>query len=146
MSRFHIHIAVDDLQHSVGFYSAVFGCEPSVLKDDYAKWALEDPRLNFAISTRGRNKGLDHIGLQAEDDAELQTIRQRLEQAGIHGLAQEATTCCYAKSDKYWVQDPAGIAWETFHTLGSAPMFGEQPEAEKQNACCTPNLSSSSCC
>lgn len=144
MSRFHIHIAVDDLQRSVNFYSAVFGNQPTVLKDDYAKWALEDPRLNFAISTRGRNKGLDHIGLQAESDTELQTIRQRLEQAGIQGLAQEATTCCYAQSDKYWVQDPQGIAWESFHTLGSAPVFGEQAEAEKASACCTPKLSG--CC
>lgn len=144
MSRFHIHIAVEDIANSVKFYSAVFGSEPTIVKDDYAKWALEDPRLNFAISTRGSNKGLDHIGLQAEDDGELQTIRGRLEQAGIQGLAQEATTCCYAESDKYWVQDPTGIAWETFHTLGSAPVFGEQPEAVSQNACCKPNLSS--CC
>ena len=144
MSRFHIHIAVDDIQKSVNFYSAVFGSQPSVLKDDYAKWALEDPRLNFAISTRGKNKGLDHIGLQAESDAELQTIRQRLEQAGIQGLAQEATTCCYAESDKYWVQDPQGIAWESFHTLNSAPVFGEQAEDVQQGACCTPKLSG--CC
>ena len=123
MSRFHIHIAVDDLLRSVNFYSAVFGCQPNVVKEDYAKWALDEPRLHFAISTRGRHKGLDHIGLQAEDDAELQGIRQRLEQAGIQGQAQEATTCCYAQSDKYWVQDPTGIAWETFHTLASAPVF-----------------------
>jgi catechol 2,3-dioxygenase-like lactoylglutathione lyase family enzyme len=144
MSRFHIHLAVDDLARSVSFYSAVFGSQPSVLKEDYAKWALQEPRLHFAISTRGKNKGLDHIGLQADDDAELQAIRQRLEQAGIHGLAQEATTCCYAESDKYWVQDPQGIAWETFHTLGSAPVFGEQPQAENESACCAPGLSS--CC
>jgi len=146
MSRFHIHIAVDDLQRSVDFYSAVFGSQPSVVKDDYAKWALEQPRLNFAISTRGRNPGLDHIGLQAEDDAELQLIRQRLEAAGIQGQAQEATTCCYAQSDKYWVQDPSGIAWETFHTLASAPVFGEQAEAVKENTCCAPKLSGASCC
>lgn len=144
MSRFHIHIAVDDLARSVNFYSAVFGVKPSTLKEDYAKWALEDPRLNFAISTRGRAKGLDHIGLQAEDDAELQTIRQRLQAAGIQGLTQEATTCCYAQSDKYWVQDPSGIAWETFHTLGTAQVFGEQPEAANQSTCCTPKLSG--CC
>lgn len=144
MSRFHIHIAVDDLKRSVNFYSAVFGIEPSILKDDYAKWALDDPHLNFAISTRGRHPGLDHIGLQAEDAAELQVIRQRLESAGIQGLAQEGTTCCYAESDKYWVQDPAGIAWETFHTLASAPVFGEQPEAAGRNACCAPKLSG--CC
>jgi len=144
MSRFHIHIAVDDLAQSVAFYSAVFGGQPSVLKDDYAKWALDDPKLNFAISTRGKDKGVDHIGLQAEDDAELQSIRARLEQAGIHGLAQEGTTCCYAQSDKYWVQDPQGIAWETFHTLNAAPVFGEQVETESRNACCAPGLSN--CC
>ena len=146
MSRFHIHIAVDDLQRSVEFYSAVFGDQPSVLKDDYAKWALDNPNLNFAISTRGRKHGLDHIGLQAEDDAELQAIRQRLEAAGIQGQAQEATTCCYAQSDKYWVQDPAGIAWETFHSLASVPTFGEQTEAKSSSACCAPSLSKSSCC
>lgn len=144
MSRFHIHLAVADLQQSVNFYSAVFGSPPSVLKHDYAKWALDDPRLNFAISTRGARTGLDHVGLQAENDEELQTMRQRLEHAGIHGLAQEGTTCCYAQSDKYWVQDPQGIAWETFHTLNSAPVFGEQPEAASQHACCTPKLSG--CC
>jgi catechol 2,3-dioxygenase-like lactoylglutathione lyase family enzyme len=144
MSRFHIHIAVADLPQSVQFYSAVFGSQPSILKPDYAKWALEDPRLNFAISTRGARKGLDHVGLQAESDDELQAMRQRLESAGIHGMAQEGTTCCYAESDKYWVQDPQGIAWETFHTLNSAPVFSEQLEEAKQSACCTPNLSG--CC
>jgi catechol 2,3-dioxygenase-like lactoylglutathione lyase family enzyme len=144
MSRFHIHIAVDDLQRSVDFYSAVFGSRPSVLQSDYAKWALDEPRLHFAISTRGRRPGLDHIGLQAENDAELQAIRARLEQAGIPGQAQQATTCCYAQSDKYWVQDPTGIPWETFHTLATAPVFGEQAEAESQNACCAPKQSG--CC
>lgn len=144
MSRFHIHIAVDDLDQSVKFYSAVFGSDPSVVKEDYAKWALEEPRLHFAISTRGRNKGLDHIGLQADSDAELQAIRQRLEQAGIQGQAQVATTCCYAQSDKYWVQDPTGIPWESFHTLATAPTFGGEQAPEKQGACCAP--STSSCC
>lgn len=144
MSRFHLHIAVADLHQSVQFYSAVFGVQPTILKPDYAKWALEDPRLNFAISTRGARKGVDHVGLQAESDEELSAMRQRLESAGIHGLAQAGTTCCYAQSDKYWVQDPQGIAWETFHTLNSAPVFGEQPEPATGNACCTPKLSG--CC
>jgi len=127
MSRFHIHIAVDDLQASVKFYSAVFGSQPSVLKDDYAKWALEDPRLHFAISTRGRNKGLDHIGLQAEDDAELQAIRQRLEQAGIQGQVQQATTCCYAQSDKSGCRIPRAypgspfIPWPVHRSSVSRP-------------------------
>ena len=145
MSRFHLHIAVADLQQSVKFYSAVFGSQPSVLKPDYAKWALEDPRLNFAISTRGARTGLDHVGLQAESDEELQAMRQRLESAGIHGLAQEGATCCYAESDKYWVQDPQGIAWESFHSLGEAPMFGGTTDQDEAgSACCAPNVSG--CC
>jgi catechol 2,3-dioxygenase-like lactoylglutathione lyase family enzyme len=145
MSKFHIHIVVEDLQQNVTFYSAVFGCEPSVLKDDYAKWALEDPRLNFAISTRGSKPGLDHVGLQAENDAELSAMQSRLEAAGIKGLTQKGTTCCYAQSDKYWTVDPQGIAWESFHSLGEAPVFGEQPSnAEEGSACCTPDLGG--CC
>ena len=146
MSRFHIHIGVDDLAQSVRFYSAVFGVEPTLLKADYAKWALEDPHLHFAISTRGSHKGLDHIGLQADSDAELQAIRLRLQQAGIKGQAQEATTCCYAQSDKYWVQDPTGIPWESFHTLATAPVFSEQAESKAHSTCCAPTAPGSSCC
>jgi catechol 2,3-dioxygenase-like lactoylglutathione lyase family enzyme len=145
MSRFHVHIAVDDLDRNVAFYSAVFGVEPSVVKTDYAKWQLDDPRINFAISTRGRRPGLDHVGIQADSDPELAAIRQRLDAAGIQGLEQSGTTCCYAESDKYWTMDPQGIAWETFHTLGEAPVFGDSSEqADDNGACCTPNLSG--CC
>ncbi|MEJ2344602.1 MAG: ArsI/CadI family heavy metal resistance metalloenzyme [Gammaproteobacteria bacterium] len=145
MSRFHVHIAVDDLDRNVAFYSAVFGVDPSVVKADYAKWQLDDPRINFAISTRGRHPGLDHVGIQADSDAELAAVRQRLDAAGIQGLEQSATTCCYAESDKYWTVDPQGIAWETFHTLSEAPVFGESSEqAGDSGACCTPNLSG--CC
>lgn len=145
MSRFHVHIAVDSLDRNVAFYSAVFGVGPSVLKTDYAKWQLDDPRINFAISTRGRRPGLDHVGIQADSDTELTAIRQRLDDAGIQGLEQSGTTCCYAESDKYWTVDPQGIAWETFHTLGEAPVFGESSEQVGDNgACCTPNLSG--CC
>jgi catechol 2,3-dioxygenase-like lactoylglutathione lyase family enzyme len=145
MSRFHIHIAVDDLDRNIAFYSAVFGADPGVVKPDYAKWSLTDPAINFAISTRGRQTGLDHVGIQAETDGELADIRRRLDQAGLAGVAQEATTCCYAKSDKYWVQDPQGIAWESFHTLSEAPLFGGTADSEERSACCAPQPSSSCC-
>jgi catechol 2,3-dioxygenase-like lactoylglutathione lyase family enzyme len=145
MSRFHVHIAVDDLDKNIEFYSAIFGAKPTVLKPNYAKWALDDPKVNFAISTRGRKVGLDHVGIQADSDDELKAVRQRIEQAGITGLSQEGTTCCYTKSDKYWVQDPQGIAWESFHSLGEAPMFGGTIEQDEEgSACCAPNVSS--CC
>lgn len=145
MSRLHVHIAVEAIDKNIAFYSALFGCQPNVIKTDYAKWELDDPSVNFAISTRGDKPGLDHIGLQAADETELQTIRQRLEQADIQGIAQEGTTCCYAKSDKYWTTDPQGIAWESFHTLEQAAVFGERPEAEQNGAaCCAPDVSN--CC
>lgn len=145
MSRFHVHVAVDDLARNIAFYSAVFGVSPSVVKPDYAKWDLSDPKLNFAISTRGRTAGLDHVGIQTDSEEELAAVRARLDAAGLAGVAQDNTTCCYARSDKYWVVDPQGIAWETFHTLGSAPVFGETAEqASDAGACCTPNLSG--CC
>lgn len=145
MSRLHVHIAVEQLDTNIAFYSALFGCEPTVTKPDYAKWDLADPAVNFAISTRGSKPGVDHVGLQADDASQLQAIRQRLEQADIKGMAQEGTTCCYARSDKYWTTDPQGIAWESFHTLESAAIFGERPDAEQTDgACCTPDLSR--CC
>ncbi len=145
MSRLHIHIAVDDMEKNIAFYSALFGTEPSVNKPDYAKWELDDPDVNFAVSTRADKPGLDHVGLQAEDETELKAIRQRLETAGIKGMAQEGTTCCYAKSDKYWTIDPQGIAWESFHTLESATIYGDRTEAEQlAGSCCTPNMSN--CC
>ena len=146
MSRFHVHIAVDDLNKNVAFYSAVFGSEPTVIKPDYAKWDLQDPRINFAISTRGKQPGLDHVGIQAESEAELAAVRQRLDAAGIEGLTQEGITCCYARSDKYWTVDPQGIAWESFHSLGTAPVFGESGEETTgtKAACCAPVQSN--CC
>lgn len=142
MSRLHLHIAVDDLDKNIAFYNAVFGAEPTVVKPDYAKWALTDPAVNFAISARGRTAGLDHVGLQAESDEELGRIRQRLDQAGLQGIAEQGTTCCYSESDKYWVQDPQGIAWESFHTLAEAPMFGTTLDEAESGACCAPKLSS----
>jgi catechol 2,3-dioxygenase-like lactoylglutathione lyase family enzyme len=138
MKRMHLHVSVDDLDKSINFYSTLFGAAPSVVKPDYAKWMLEDPLVNFAISQRGAKAGLDHIGIQVENDEELKEIQQRLEQADMEMLTETGTTCCYAKSDKHWVQDPSGLAWETYRTLDSAPTFNGQPEAESEVACCTP--------
>ena len=118
MKRLHVHVSVEDLQHSIGFYSALFAAEPAVVKPDYAKWMLEDPRVNFAISTRGRQPGLDHLGIQVESKDELHEVYARLHKAGGEVIEQGETACCYAKSEKSWIDDPAGIAWETFHTIG----------------------------
>lgn len=126
MKRLHLHIAVEDLDRSIGFYSTLFGAQPSVVKDDYAKWMLEDPRVNLAISQRERvAAGIDHVGVQAETGAELAEMAARLKAAGETTFDQEATTCCYAKSDKSWVTDPSGLRWETFHTFGEATTYGE---------------------
>lgn len=125
MKRLHVHVAVDDLAPSIRFYSTLFGTGPSVEKPDYAKWMLEDPRVNFAISTRAATAGLDHLGIQVESEGELAEIGGRLAAAGAETREQRETTCCYARSNKRWVEDPAGIAWETFHTLGAATVYGE---------------------
>lgn len=124
MKRLHLHVGVADLEQSVGFYSTLFGAAPTVRKDDYAKWMLEDPRVNFAISTHTNAPGLDHVGIQTDDVAQLAEITARLMQAGAATFEQEATTCCYAQSDKTWVQDPSGLRWETFHTHGEATTYG----------------------
>ena len=145
MKRFHVHVGVTDLNTSIGFYSALFGAAPSVLKEDYAKWMLDDPRINFAISTRSGRAGLDHLGLQAENSDELAGIEVQLKHASNDVLEQKNTTCCYAASDKYWVQDPAGIPWEAFHTLGSVPVFAEEVAAG-QSACCSPAQEKTGCC
>lgn len=137
MKRMHLHVSVDDIQKSLAFYSQLFGAEPTVSKPDYAKWMLDDPLVNFAISQRGAKAGLDHIGIQVESDVELIEIKERLEKAELSVLTEEGTTCCYAKSDKHWVQDPSGIAWETYRTLESAPTFNGQ-ETTKTAACCVP--------
>jgi len=142
MKRMHVHVAVSDLDASVGFYSKLFGAQPSVLKPDYAKWMLEDPRVNFAISARGLEPGLDHLGIQVESDDELADLRNRLEAAGEAIVSQENTTCCYARSDKHWVADPQGVAWETFHTLDGAPTYGSDRNiaVDHKAACCAPAL------
>jgi catechol 2,3-dioxygenase-like lactoylglutathione lyase family enzyme len=121
----HVHISVDDLQRSIGFYSALFAATPAVVKPDYAKWMLDDPRVNFAISTRGRAPGLDHLGIQVEDKAELHDVYARLRTAGSSVIEQGETNCCYAKSEKSWIDDPSGIAWETFLTTGESIDYGD---------------------
>jgi len=150
MKRFHVHISVLDLPESVRFYSSLFGTPPSVEKGDYAKWMLDDPRINFAISTRGHASGINHLGFQVDSDEELKDLRAHVSKAGIAAIDQAGTSCCYAKSDKYWIEDPQGIAWETFHTLGSVPIYGEEAKrgAEK-SACCIPTDktgSGAACC
>ena len=141
MKRLHVHVSVTDLPQSVRFYSALFAAQPSVLKEDYAKWMLDDPRVNFAISNRGAKAGLDHLGIQAEDEGELEEIGSRLAQADVSVLPQKAASCCYAKSDKYWTLDPQGVAWESFHTLDSVPVYGSDTRiqtGERKAACCSP--------
>jgi catechol 2,3-dioxygenase-like lactoylglutathione lyase family enzyme len=121
----HLHVSVPDLTQSIGFYSTLFGAPPTVVRDDYAKWMLDDPRVNFAISQRGGAVGVDHVGIQVDNAAELSELAGRLKAAGAETFDQEATTCCYARSDKSWVSDPAGVRWETFHTFGEAVTYGE---------------------
>jgi catechol 2,3-dioxygenase-like lactoylglutathione lyase family enzyme len=136
VKRLHVHVAVHDLQQSIRFYSALFAAEPAVKKDDYAKWMLDDPRVNFAISARSSKAGLDHLGIQAENAAELEDLGSRLAQADVAITAQKGASCCYAKSDKYWTIDPQGIAWESFHTLDSVPMYGNETREPAKTACC----------
>ena len=126
MKRFHVHVAVSDLAQSTRFYSALFGMQPTVQKNDYAKWMLDDPRLNFAISARTNEAGVNHLGFQADSDDELEEIHARLQTADTAITAEKGANCCYAKSDKYWVQDPTGIAWESFRSLDTIPFYGEQ--------------------
>jgi len=125
MKRFHVHLSVDDLDANIKFYSSVFGASPSVVKPDYAKWMLDEPRINFAISNRGNAPGVDHLGLQVDVDDELTELRERVRAAEIGALGRSNATCCYARSDKYWTTDPQGVAWETFHTLESIPLYGD---------------------
>jgi catechol 2,3-dioxygenase-like lactoylglutathione lyase family enzyme len=138
MKRFHVHVAVDDLAAATRFYATLFGVAPSVAKPDYAKWMLDDPRVNFAISQRGREAGLEHLGIQVDDVAELGALHARLESAGETVADKGAATCCYAKSEKGWVRDPAGLSWETFFTHGEATVYGDSSGAahEAKAACC----------
>jgi hypothetical protein len=128
---------VADLEKSIRFYSALFAAEPTVKKPDYAKWMLDDPRVNFAISTRaGRPAGIDHLGFQTDNEVELEEIGGRLAQADVTVTAQKGAACCYAKSDKYWTLDPQGIPWESFRTLGSVPVYGDERRSVAMSACC----------
>src|ERR1700731_1640361 len=150
MKRFHVHVAVNDLSKSIAFYSAVFGEQPGVVKPDYAKWMLENPRINFAISNRGQTAGVNHLGRQAEDDGELEAIHANLQKADATVLAEKGAHCCYARSDKYWVTDPQGIAWESFRSLSSIPLFGDDETdpaaAEKRASCGSGEAATASCC
>ena len=161
MKRFHVHVQVEDLEQSTRFYATMFGTEPSVQKPDYAKWMLEDPRLNFAISPRRDASGINHLGFQLDSDEELAAMHAQLQAADDALVTQSETTCCYARSNKYWVKDPSGIAWETFHTLGDAPVLKAddapvfEPKAEahadtvtkEARACCNPaKVETAACC
>ncbi len=145
MKRLHVHVAVDNLERSIGFYSTLFAAQPSVTKSDYAKWMLDDPKVNFAISTRGAS-GVDHLGIQVETDDELRELAGRLKAAGEATRDEEAATCCYAQSNKAWINDPSGVRWETFFTFGEATTYGEDepaPVAKPSSSACGAN---SSCC
>jgi catechol 2,3-dioxygenase-like lactoylglutathione lyase family enzyme len=145
MKRMHLHVSVADLPTSIDFYTTLFGAAPSVAKNDYAKWMLDDPSVNFAISARGAAPGIDHIGIQADEREELNEVATRLKAAGQVTFDEEATTCCYARSDKSWVRDPSGLRWETFYTFGDATSYGEDAsqsgmkvnaEDSKPKTCC----------
>ncbi|MBS7806695.1 ArsI/CadI family heavy metal resistance metalloenzyme [Variovorax sp. PCZ-1] len=145
MKRFHIHIAVESIEQSTQFYNSLFGQQPTVAKPDYAKWMLEDPRINFAISARPAHAGqtgLDHLGFQMDSAPELHAMTSQLQAAGLAFMNEGETTCCYAKSDKGWVHDPQGIAWESFVTMGEATTYGTETAASmasESSACCAPS-------
>ncbi len=167
MKRFHVHVHVEDLAQSVAFYSKMFATEPTRRESDYAKWMLDDPRINFAISTRGGTPGVDHLGIQTDTADELVALKAQAKSADLALFDQGETSCCYAKSEKHWITDPQGVAWEHFHTLGDIPVFGSgslsskavEPMAapSESSACCSPSAprgkpvgvpvkSSTSCC
>ena len=139
MKRFHVHVGVENLEQSIRFYSGLFGADPTVRKVDYAKWMIEDPRVNFAISQRGSRVGVNHLGLQAESADELADIRAHFAAAGSGVTDEPHASCCYAKSGKHWVTDPQGVAWEGYHTLGEIRYFDRDgDEAPAVTTCCAP--------
>jgi len=159
MKRFHVHVHVQDLSQSIAFYSKMFAAEPTRREVDYAKWMLDDPRINFAISTRGGEPGVDHLGIQTDSAEELVELKARAQAADMALFDEGATTCCYASSEKHWITDPQGVAWEHFHTLGDIPVFSQSKSepAAQESACCAPAAprgkpvgipvkSSTSCC
>ncbi len=147
MKRIHLHVSVPEIEPAIAFYSTMLGAEPNVIKSDYAKWMLDDPRVNLAISSRARATGVDHVGIQVDSQDELGELAARLKAAGETTFDQEATTCCYAQSDKSWVTDPAGVRWETFYTHGDATSYGEDVIPDNTgataSACCAPKQA---CC
>lgn len=157
MKRFHVHVGVADLEASIAFYSALFGAQPTVTKSDYAKWMLDDPRINFAVSQKcGADKGVEHLGVQVEDEMELAEVYGRLKASKGPVLVEGETTCCYAKSEKSWIADPDGVVWEAFLTRGESTVYGESPDLSRvasdnaaANACCAPQVAEpaeSTCC
>lgn len=147
MKRFHVHLHVQDLQASIAFYSRLFSAAPTRIESGYAKWMLEDPRVNFAISTLGSKPGLDHLGFQVDSAEELTEMKAAAQSADMTMLDEGETTCCYARSEKHWITDPQGIAWEHFHTLGDIPVFNEAGQSESGAACCAPEQpAAASCC
>ncbi|MCB2078147.1 MAG: VOC family protein [Novosphingobium sp.] len=156
MKRFHVHVGVTDIDQSIAFYSSLFGTGPAVVKDDYAKWMLDDPRVNFAISMRkDAVRGIEHLGLQVEDKGELAEVYGRLEDADRPVLEEGETTCCYARSEKSWIADPDGVVWEAFLTEGESTTYGGSPDLDRlasenaaPGACCAPQAASAkpSCC
>lgn len=149
MKRFHVHVAVKDLESSIRFYSALFGAQPTVTKSDYAKWMVDDPRINFAISQRGARTGVNHLGLQVDSDDELELLRAQAERADLLAAAEKDVSCCYARGNKYWYTDPQGVAWETYHTLHQVEYFrgeqnsGERSEVKVGSSCCGPSTTPS---
>ena len=145
MKRLHVHVSVTDLPASILFYQKLFGASPTVTKSDYAKWMLEDPKVNFAISTQRQPIGVNHLGIQVESDEELRAMEGQLKVADEAMLTEQEQPCCYARSNKYWVTDPTGIAWETFHTLGSIPVYGEDTAVFNHGASATPVEKAATC-
>ena len=156
MNRMHIHVGVTNLEQSIDFYNALFGAQPVKVKDNYAKWMLDDPRINFAISTGGEKIGVDHLGLQVDSSSELEQVRERIKTAEMAVFDEGETVCCYARSDKSWVQDPSGVAWEAYHTMEDAELFSISspvtaeacctPESKGQPDCCIPSEKTQGCC
>lgn len=147
MKRMHIHVGVDNIDQSIKFYSALFGAEPVKTKADYAKWMLDDPSVNFAISNRSGKVGIDHLGLQVEQENELSDLRERLQHADMSIVDEGETVCCYARSDKSWVEDPNGIAWEAYQTMEDVQVFSHSElteSANEEDACCAPTATSCS--
>jgi catechol 2,3-dioxygenase-like lactoylglutathione lyase family enzyme len=147
MKRLHVHVGVEDLDRSIQFYSTLFGAPPTVAKADYAKWMLDDPRVNFAISAGAcRAKGIEHLGIQVEDEAELADVYARLAAADRPVLDEGATTCCYAKSQKSWISDPDGVVWEAFHTTGDSTVYGGNPDLDQLAAAASAAAAPTNCC